>query len=251
MPGFPPWYCLLFMTYRDAEDALKARIQALESKLSQRAQERAELQAELAGARRDLAALHPPQEERPVALLVFGVVGAALIFLGLASLYLTPLIGSHAGLTQLPFALGDVGLGLGLIGFFVVTRQRLLLVAAILLFVGVLYSLVRHFAGFSAWVAYPGWLLNLVQEVVVGVALLRAPEDRVRRWKGQLGGVLYLVGVLLGALTFSLFVAHFSFKLDGALRLFSYVSVPNSLVTAGKMATLMLCFLELQRTRGR
>jgi hypothetical protein len=235
------------MTYRDTEDALKARIQALESKLSQRAQERSELQTELAEARRDLAALHPPTEERPVTLLVLGVVGAALLLFGMAAYFLTPLIGYQAWLTQLPFGLGDVGLGLGLIGFYLVTRQRLLLVAAILLFVGVLDSLVRHFAAFSPWMAYPGWLLNVTQGLLIGVALLRAPEDKLRSWKRKLGGVLYLVGVFFGSLSFALFIAQVSFEADGAIRLFPYISVPNSLITVGKIVVLMLCFLELQK----
>ena len=243
------------MTYRDTEDALRARIQALESKLSQRARERIELQQELARARQDLAALHPTEHKRPTGLLMLGVVGCSLVLASLALARLVPSIGYSPWLFQLLHVTADIGLGLGLLGFYFVTRQRLALAATVMLFVGLAVHLLGRLAGDAGqgpYVLAPGWLLGLATGVVLGLTLLRATDDHLQPWKRNLAGVSALVGVLFGTLSFVLFMAQISRGFDGSMtQLYRYISIPSSLAMLGKQIGLLLCFLELRRPLPR
>jgi hypothetical protein len=242
------------VTYRDTEDALRARIQALESRLGQRSREQAELRDELARARQDLAALHPVEQERPTALLILGVVGCGLAIAGMVLNHvLVPLVGYHGWLFQSLSAAADVGLSLGLIGLYRVTNQRLALAAAIMVLVSLalhLLSLLARDAGAGQYAMTPGWLLYLATGVVLGVALLRAPDEHLRAWKRNLAGVLALVGVLFSTLFFviSVFLVPQMAAADVG-QLFQYISVPAGLVSLGKHTGLLLCFLELRRPR--
>jgi len=236
------------VTYRDTEDALRARIQSLESKLDLRSQERAELQQELAQAHSDLAALHPTEQKRPVTLLILGVVGSVLALASLALHHLIPIIGYSRWLFQSIYIATEAGLGLGLVGFYIVTRQRLALTTAILLFVGPPIHLVMELANLGPYSFTPGWLLNLAMGVVLALTLLRAPVEHLRPWKRNLTGALFLVGVLIGTLSLALFMVQVSRDFDQSLLgLNSYIAIPSSIVSLVKHVGLLLCFLELRR----
>lgn len=241
------------MTYRDTEDALRARIQALESKLAQRAHERAALQQELGQARQDLAAMQREHEPpRPRALLALGVFGASLTIVAILLLGLVRVVEYTPWLYQLTYGAADIGLGLGLLGFYRVTRQRLALASAILLFLGPLDSLLELAGIRGMGLAYYGWLRALSLGVVQGLALVQAPGRHLRPWKRNLAGVLCFVGVFFSLLSFAFFAVrvHGSLGVEAlqqTLEIQRYVSYPAMLVYLGKNVALLLCFLELRR----
>lgn len=241
------------MTYRDTEDALRARIQALESRLSQRSREQTELREELAQARQDLAALHPVQQVPPAGMLALGVAGCCLAMSTVVLGHLIPLLGYHRWLFLLLHITAYLGLGLGLVGFYKVTGQLLALAAGLMQFIGLAVHLLGEIAVRSdpgpASIA-PGWLFFLAIQVVLGLTLLRAPPEHLTAWKRNVTGVLAMVGVLFGALSLGLFVVQSSFGHDGWLmQLHSTISIPSSIVALGKHTGLLLCFLELRRPR--
>jgi len=232
------------MTYRDTEDALRARIQALESKLGHRARERTELEQELEQAREDLASRHPPQLPRSPILLWIGAAGAALTALLIVLLHLIlPRVLSPL-LYMLSFVVVDIALGLGLVGVRRVTGQRLALTAAILLLIAPLGLLVYLF-GLSVGFSYAGWLRSLVATVVLGVVLIRIQDLRIPPWKRKVTGGLFVAGGLVEVILFGLFVLG---RPSDAAELNRLVSSVLTGAAVARMIGLALCLHDLNRT---
>jgi len=241
------------VTYRDTEDALRARIQALESKLAQRAQERFELQRELSQAQKDLAAMQQEQEPpRPRALLALGVAGACLTAVAILLLGLIRVVEYAPWLYSLAYGAADIGLGLGMLGFYRVTRQRLALAAAILLLLGPLDSLLHSaISSLGFGFNYLVWLRTLALGLVQGLVLVQAPGRYLRPWKRNLAGVLCFVTVFFGALSFAFFAVRLNANLniealEQTLEIQRYVSYPSLAAYLAKNVALLLCFLELR-----
>ena len=190
------------MSYRDNEDAIRARVEALEAQAGLAAQEHAELSEELAQARLDLSALKE-EAAKPLAprwMFALGAVSTGVLLsctaLRLVSL---PLVG--------PLRVGvavacAVGLGLGLLGLARASGSRLVRAAAVLSFVKAGVSLAVYLLYmFGAW-SGPGimsWMVFIASDVVTAVALLKIPMAPVGLRKAC--GVLLLVEAGLSLMT--------------------------------------------------
>ena len=240
------------MTYRDNEEALKARIQATESKLAQSAREQADLGRELESARQDLAALQRASSpQAPRVLLLVGATGAAVWALCvLATLpYLFGIVRTMFWF-RLIDGLGDVAVGLGMMGLFLLTRQRLALAAAILLAIGLPEALLQQLGAQSGLgPAVVAWLRSLAATVVVGATVFDAPY--IRPSLRTTTGLLFYISAGLGLLAFVAILLQRALAMDTGfyIKIMGALGIPNALVTLGKTVCLLMCFLEL-RSRG-
>jgi hypothetical protein len=201
------------MTYRDDEDALRARIQVLEDKVVRTARERAELEQELAQARRDLAARREAAAPRaPRILLLIGVVAAAVevVMFGLWAL------GLHRHLpptlSYLIYSNASLGVGLGFIGFFKSTRSRLALVTAILCFVEILLTPLGFLDRFWAlhsimlYVAAMDMTIYGARNILAALACFR--PDSLPAWLRIATGVLLSAGALIALVRVPGYLLH-------------------------------------------
>ncbi len=165
------------MTYRDNEDALRARVEALESQKAEAALDHEELSAELAQARLDLSAVQKTAAEAraPRWMLMAGGVGAVV---AAASGMKHWVIGSLPAEVNLAVTIAySVCLGIGLLGLYRASGSRLMQAAAWLCFfksfVALAISVLLQFEVWSGpW--YFSWGVFILSDAFTGVALLKA-----------------------------------------------------------------------------
>lgn len=238
------------MTYRDEKDALQARVEALGSKVRATRAEHQELQQELADAQRDLAAMHstePPPLPRKRLLL--GLVGVGLAVLG--NLLFLVGVNPPRGVMTLLSAMASVGLALGLLGLLKLTRQKLMLIAAILCLAEVAldpFSLVLPRIAPFMIVNYLNmfkWTLYVASSVVLGIALLGSARTMaLPRWLRNTAGWTKIAGGALSSVhLFSVISGGF---FVGRALTYGYVL----LYLAGSAALAVVFYQLLRSTRA-
>jgi hypothetical protein len=239
------------MTYRDEKDALQARVDALGSKVRATRAEHQELQQELADAQRDLAAMQSteaPPLPQPRKRLLLGLVGVGLAALG----NLLWLIGVDPprGVMTLLAATASIGLALGLLGLLKLTRQKLMLIAAILCLAEValdpLSYILPWFASYRIvnYLNMFKWALYVASSVVLGIALLRSARTMaLPHWLRNTAGWTKIAGGALSSVhLFSVISGGFSV---GQALTYGYVL----LYLAGSAALAVLFFQLLRPPR--
>lgn len=164
------------MTYRDNEDALEARVEALKSQKAEAAREHSELADELAEAELELRAVRKEAADQvaPRWMLAAGAAGA-----GVGAIRAVVWMFSGALPTEVNLIVGlacTISVGLGLLGLGRFADRKLLRAAGWLCFFEAFTMVVSYLLNISGmWssAVTPGWVVYIGADLVLGLGLLR------------------------------------------------------------------------------